>query len=771
MMSQAENQTPNGAPLLFGDLAKASKTKPFEMIDALWRNAPLVLALGIPLFIFFYLTLSVLVIPTYIAKGTILVKQLTEPGANGRERELIMGDVATYQRTLALRVLNTGLLAKAISSMKEDQKPAFLKGVKDPKTAAMILADKLTATQIDGTYIINVSLRGNKPHGLANTLDAVLKTLLQQLQIEQEDQYGKRLLYLHNEYDSLAALQESAKEKVIAMANKYGNKSFLRSSYTADLTKIELIQRLYYESAAQVLAKEGLMKKAEKDREELAKLDISPIAEEFVASSLGLNMIEQFNYAQQESLRSTIDGLTTNNIERLKVESNIQAMKDYQTHYRENLDAHTIQIQTAKRNLQLDGDVIKARNDYLASKTDADKLNEMLNQAEEEVSLTSEGVFEANELNLALAQLRERLIQVNTRIGEEELLAKAPIPVVIGQQPVASDTPDSKNGKKVLLLALLASFGLLAGLCLSHDALSESIQSRSELGAAIGGLGCDPIPNVELVNNETFTKICLKPGVPSEVPLRDLALRLILEHQRAGARIISFVGAHPGTGNSSIALSVARAISGSGFDVLLSELPSSRPGLAKIAGLPEAKQPDLTPWVSKTFDPESTTEIIPWIPGVPTDLVRATLNSFLENALKISDLILLDVPPLSSSDIARSAAVRSDVVIITASQSVANYSDVRSTVEWIAGGGVSAVSTVLNFQKENYFRARVISYLGILNTLLLNAKQLIDNLADSEILFVKKITESERYKSFRDRLLNLMKRLPSLSKDDRDAKK
>jgi Mrp family chromosome partitioning ATPase len=243
---------------------------------------------------------------------------------------------------------------------------------------------------------------------------------------------------------------------------------------------------------------------------------------------------------------------------------------------------------------------------------------------------------------------------------------------------------------------------------MAFDFFDQRIRCREELGAAVGGLGAEPIPSVgnEEMDPEFSKRQTLRSSNRASGPLRDLALRLILEHERGGAKIVSFVGTHRRTGNTSIALNVARAISSHGFDVLIAELPTPYPGLAAAAELSALKTPN-SPWGVKVQDPSSAVEIIPWIPGVSKDQVRMTIDSFLSNAAKVYDFVLLDLVALPTSDISRETSVKSDVVVITAAQDIALYGDVRNAVDWIVAGGVPAVTTVLNFTRPDTFRLRV----------------------------------------------------------------
>jgi len=262
-------------------------------------------------------------------------------------------------------------------------------------------------------------------------------------------------------------------------------------------------------------------------------------------------------------------------------------------------------------------------------------------------------------------------------------------------------------------MVLVLSFGLVGGVCLLFDFLDGRIRCREELGAAIGGAGAEPVPDTSSGGEDPgFANILLdRPGHPASLALRDLALRLILEHQRCGAKVFAFVGSHAQAGNTAVALNIARAISAHGFKVLLAEFPTPAPGLAAAAGLP-AKPAPPSPWGNKEADPESAVEMIPWVEGISEDRVRSSFDSFLASASKAYDAVLLDLVPFARSDIANEAALKSDVVVVTARQNVALFSETRNIVESSAAGGVPAVTTLLNFSRPDPLRLRALTLLA-----------------------------------------------------------
>ena len=704
-MSADRTPSRRSAPLERGTLENAKKSKPFRIFDFLWRRGPLILGLGVPAFVLLSLLLALFVRPIYKVDGTLLIKQTKEPTITGRERESIQGDIGVFQRTLVLRLMDREVLQNALDKIPDDKRPDFLKGLGSSDRAIYSLMSRLVAKEVERTYLINVSLAAGESRGLALTLYEVLSSLIDKLQAEQEKQYASRLNYLRSERDKISSRGTEEKKRILDLAGHFSNRSFLRADYATDLGKMNLIQKLYWEAQANTLSKAAVLDEAEKDRLTLGKASLEPFAEERVADNFGINQITQWTYGKSQELRATIDGLRPENPDRKYIEDRMASMNEYMANYKRRVGEETIKNLTEKRAFELASAVIKAKNAYDSVRQKSEQLGRDLAVANEEATEVSEGIFAANELTFGLGQLRDRLASINTRIDDVELEAKSPLPVTIDQLPIPPEKPASSNALKLRLIVLVLSFGFVGGTCLLFDFLDGRIRSREEFGAAVGGEGAEPVPaTTDEKEDPAFARILLdRPRHPAAAALRDLALRLILEHQRGNAKIFSCVGIHPRAGNTTIALNLARAISSHGFKVLLAEFPTPTPGLAAAAGL-DATSPPPSPWGNKETDPEGAVEMLPWVTGIPEDRVRSSLDSFLASATKAYDAVVLDLVAFPHSDISHEAGLKSDVVVVTGRQHVALYREARRTVASAAAGGVPAVTTLLNFSRPDPMR-------------------------------------------------------------------
>ena len=589
-----------------GELSSARPTKPFRLVDSLWRNLPLVLAAGLPLFLVFSLLTLPLTRPIYEVAGRLMINPIKQPVIGTRDRDVIEGDVGVFQRTLTERLLNREVIEDALRKLPDERRPAFIKGKGESDSAIYSLMSRIDVRGLDRTYLIDVRMSSGSPQGLAESLTAVLESFMRKLEAEQQRSYASRLGHLIEERGNLLDNASAQSRQLLDLAAGIEDKSFLLDTFTAHLSKVEGIQKQYWIMKAAALDKQAAYEEARRNRESLPGLSLQPFADERVSDNYGINQIEFWTYGQSQELRANIDGLTPNNPDRQYVEQRMEAMNDYLDDYKKRVREQTIANLRAKREFELDAEVLKARNAYNALEESTAELGRQLEQAIGEASRVSEAIFRTRELAHGLDDVRDRISSINVRIDDTQMLANAPLPVSIDQYPERPGEPTSTNAAKLQLFALVASFGLVAGVLFGMDYLDGRIRCRQHLGAAIGGQGCEPVPATSRDGeDERFPQLLVeRPRHPAALPLRELALRLLLEHQRAGARVVALASTHRAAGATGIALNVARALTGHGLRVLLVELPCPQPRLAAYAGLGGVAPPQ-SGWAGRHDDPHS----------------------------------------------------------------------------------------------------------------------------------------------------------------------
>ncbi len=255
-------------------------------------------------------------------------------------------------KELVQRLSDPAILKTALDNLPDNQRPRFLKGLGSSDEAIYDLFKHLTPKEIERTYLISVTLESNDAKGSAETLYAVVLSLIQQLEKEQEMQYDSRLQYLKSEWTNTSKRIQDAKNHILDIANHFKNRSLLRADYSSDLGKLGAIQQHYWEAEALSLTKKAELEEAAKDRDELAKISLDAFARDQVANNFGINQIEQWTYGKSQELRASIDGLQPANPDRIYTEERMKLMNDYLTSYKERVSNETIKNLTDKRKFE-----------------------------------------------------------------------------------------------------------------------------------------------------------------------------------------------------------------------------------------------------------------------------------------------------------------------------------------------------------------------------------------------------------------------------------
>lgn len=674
------------------------RRKPFHIPGLLARRGRLILGVGALLAAilapFFWLAGGA----SYRTEGVLLIDPGKEPTLNGRERETIPGTLGDYTRTLVSRLTARDVLLTALEQVPPTNWPSFLDATRPPAANVNRLAKELKIKEVLRTYLISAEISGESPRGLAPVLNAVLDTFIVKLRRELEQQNERRLTYLREEHDQIVSRIEAERARLLALADEVSNKAFLHENYTVHLSKLEQIQRLYWESEALRAQRAGDLQRTLADQDQLQRLSLQAYADERVADNFGINRIEQWTYEQLQSLRSNIDGLTTNNNDRSYVEARMEAMNTYLGRYKREVNDTTIRVMNEKRRHDLETEVVKASNALLAAKSSADAIGQRLESARVEASATSEAIFKATDMDFTVSQLRERLGAINTRIDDCEMESKAPLRISVDRPALPPTWPASNSRPRLALLAVLLAFGLVIGGVLGFELLDDRIRGPAEVEFALGGPAPDPIP---LLPGGRLERVLLDdPASPAGTALRALGVRLNRARLRHGARLFGFSGLDAGGGNTALALNIAQALGRFAPRVLL--LALDRPALAERAGVacPPAGADLLR-------DSEGLEKAIVRDPARGIDLAmialqgdplpsKVGLEDLVRHVRDRYDAVVFDLGPVPDDDLALAVIHHLDAVAFTVREDVTMFSSLRRALDAAATAGTPALTAVLN---------------------------------------------------------------------------
>jgi Mrp family chromosome partitioning ATPase/capsular polysaccharide biosynthesis protein len=670
--------------------------KPLDIKRFVLHRSPLIVLCGVLLFALLAPLLLTQVQPGYRTETHLMLTPNKQPTLQGRERDVITGDLRDHMRTLSKRISSYNILTMALENLPTEEWPAFLDPT-DPMTQNVYrLMSKVEAEEISGTYLLEVSIEAGAPKGLGPMLNSITESFLQQLENEQEDQYTRQLSYLREERERIMKNVTQHRAELVQLADDAGQRSFLHKTFDAHLEKLQLIQRSYWQVETDRIEKQRELDTVLLQNEKINELDLSPIAQQQVADNFGINRMELSTYDNLQTLRSSIDGLTPSNTDRQYVEMRMDAMGDYLVEYKENVSSNTLNMLVKQRTLKMDESRVKAEAAATAAEKARDYLRIQQTEAEKTASSISDVIFTAQEMIFNIDQLMARLSALDSRIDDNQLQAKAPLPMHVDRQAQTPELPFESNKSKLLIMAFILSFGFIGAGCFIFDLLDNRVRSRQDIERLLGGAIPDPVPLVEEENVANLPNAMRNGLLPNAAQAyRKLAVRLYREKPDAGARIYCLSGTDAQVGTSTMTVNLAECFAAYGNRVLLVDLNRAHPapfwipaheGLAsdtdfkKLIIQDEARNIDVLPAGQKQ-----------------TDVLPATrLYSILDEVRSQYDWVLLDCAPLLEDDTAQLAAQHSDGVLLTVREDMSFFSNLSRAKVLLETFEIPAMTFLLN---------------------------------------------------------------------------
>ena len=649
--------------------------KPIDLRWFIFHRGPLIAVAGLIVFALLTPLLLWQASPTYRAESQLMVTPVKQPTLQGRDQDAIPGDLRDYMRTLSNRILGYNTLLSAIERLPESDRPSFLKHDADPQKNVYRLMSRLEASEVPGTYLLQLSIEAGSPNHLGTTLNAVADAFLEQLGREQELKYARRLAYLNEERDRIVAQIETGRRELVQLAESAGQSAFLHKTYDTHLEKLKLLQEAYWVIETDRVEKQRTLDTVMLENEKLGALDLSSVAEKRVADNFGINRMEQWTYESLQELRSTIDGLTAENPERQYVEMRMEAMEDYLASYKTMVHSNTVDMLDEERHLEMDQTLIKAQAAAEAAARAAGHLKEEQSRAEHEASDISSVIFNAQEMLFNIEQLQTRLAALDSHIDDTQLQAKAPLPMHVDREAHNPEAPFASNTKKLLILAFALSFGFIGFICFLFDFLDNRIRTRSDIERLIGGAIPESIPRGCTAAPEVIRAY------------RRLAARLHREKKPDLGSVYCITGTAEQVGTTTVTRQLAGCFAEQGARAVVVDLNRSEPsgGSAETDSWPAAI------W----HDPDLDIDLLDALRLPASALCAARLVELLDELRAQYEWVLVDCAPMRTDETAQIAVQQADASIMVVMEDRSIYGHLLSTKQLLELYQVPAMTALL----------------------------------------------------------------------------
>ena len=351
-------------PLPYG-----KKSKPLDLIGFAKRYGLFILVIGSFLFT---LTVPIVLLmskPNYSVKAIMRIDPVMPSLITSSDDPQIINYYQDYARTQSQRMMSFDVLIKTVEKLTPSEKASlFPKGMPNDICANMLSFIIKTNPWI-GTHLIEISASSLKKEGLAPLVNKFMAVFLEKVRKNAEMQDNERLVYLKNKKQSLITEVSTIENKLIILTKEINTATF-SESFNISGKKNEQLQSLYIKALGDKITAKTQLDEKVKSNTEIKSLSLEPMVEEMVMKDASLNLTSSWTYQQQQQMRSSTDGLTKTNPDRIYIEERMNAMREYEKKQKTELNKNAHKILYGIRDFGLSKDLITAKNDLEKTTTD-----------------------------------------------------------------------------------------------------------------------------------------------------------------------------------------------------------------------------------------------------------------------------------------------------------------------------------------------------------------------------------------------------------------
>ncbi|TCD48547.1 AAA family ATPase [Chlorobium sp. N1] len=687
-----------GKPLPLGKPKKA-----FDVLGFVSRYGLFIVLLGG--FLFAMLTPLIFVVkkPYYEVHALMRVDPIVPTLFSSTEQSSIVSYYARYMNTTATAMTTIDILEKSLTAMEPEKREAlFPKGL-PMKTCAAILQGIVAVTPDGRSHVLDLKISGSKPDGLAEFLNALMQTYMEETRKNDNNSSTERLRFLYAQKNVITREMSTIQNDLDSLTRDIGTSSFSEPFNFAAKSRDNLLFT-YNNAMNERLSAEAEYEAILRTNTELKKISVEPLVNEIVLNSTALASTDSWTYQQLQQMRSTTDGLTEVNPERISVEGRMQSMKEYATDLRNDVRKNARQVIIGKRDIEMEKSLITAKNTYETNKSREDTLRLAMDRTGKEAQRISIGIHKGEYLTASWQNKFDLLNNIEKRITEIEIEKKAPLRISVLSEARTPGQPLKSNINKITLMLLFGSFGLVGAAFAAFEVFDETIRKSGDIKQALGHPPIQTIVNIRTPNAGDEMRYSIAPDDFRAHQIGNLAIKLYHEKEVANSRIILFTGTDKGVGSSSITVSCAKALSQLAEKILIIDADLEAAPVAESAEF-QIILPGLCDYLSGSHSLE---ESIITTEGENIDMMyagnltgkaipRQKIRELFEQLKQTYDFICVDGAPLLESHMTEHLAIHADIVALIALGDSSKFSDLKKSAELLVMLGVPTIAPILNF--------------------------------------------------------------------------
>jgi succinoglycan biosynthesis transport protein ExoP len=509
------------------------------------------------------------------------------------------------------------------------------------------LMRRLKVEPVAESYLVRVALSGSKPDGLADVVNAVVKSYLSRTAKRELEGTDIGFQMLERRQTELEQNIQHDQEQLAGLSQELGVSSVavgLINPYDKELADSNAALA---RARRNVLSAQARLDAVKAHRNRIKHADVEAKAEQLAASGTDTTIAKQQLIQKREEALVELSGLGPNHPGRKALESEIDTVnKELSSLDKASLDRARSML-TDSEQATSDVDISEAEAN-LEQAQDAEKGIEKELDGVKITAATFGGKYnQAVTIHEKLQREQKSLQDTQERMSLLRLKSQAPGVVALESSAMVPDMPEKSTRRIILVLFLFTALALGVGVPTTIDLTDQKVKTPDEYEAILG------FPPLGVASSSN--------GTTSQEKLRRIALGIVREWRTSGIRSFIFTSVREGS-NLSLSLALADELNELGVRALAIEASLARstprslnpPGFGSASGRSTKR---LAPKVPKTTALENRGKLASQANG-DSELQRMQngipvtfgyVREIVDRSLGNHDIVLLAGPPLLAS--------------------------------------------------------------------------------------------------------------------------
>jgi uncharacterized protein involved in exopolysaccharide biosynthesis/Mrp family chromosome partitioning ATPase len=701
--------------------------KPFDPISYIRRYLPIIALVSLFAFliIYIYIITGKQFSPRYSAEALLNINPYFSRILYKTEETEWIRSYEDWMRTQVNVLKSYPVLEKAIENHEAE---GFLWRHSDEtiQSAVNRLAARLDIKQIRETQIISISMVANTKEGLAEIINSVIKSYIDNERNLRIKENNFKLEQLTSEKEKIKKELEVSYQKLEEVSEKFGTAISDEKNLYVYIESLNDLRSSYNEILVKRINMQKKHEALNNMQEEIKNLDVSALANENMdKNEVLLDNLIHYNRKEQEIIEEMV-GLKAEHPRYIFLQKKLRELQAQSKNISNSLTEKQKNIIKDKMITDNEIESKEILNEYETLNSTEKQLKIELDKLQNDILDYNTAVLRASTRRQEITRLQGTLNRINERIDQILIESTSPGRMTIQSEALVPENPSVEKRPKLLALGFLGSLFIGVALALALGFLDNRINNTNDfekvLGFPITGHVIDA--NYDNIKSSDVYSVYNKhPDSFLYQQYTQISLQLQKEHREHGSKVFTFSSLKDGNGSSSLALNSLAAVNASKDRKLYIDLNTRNPLSTRY---PEFKNiSKINEFIENMGNKDQIFDSMSKFPFRALTASDGKYDSIIQQLSNIEqllnyikndyDYIFIDAPPLLMSSASLELASLSDVVILTPKFSSTNWNDLIRGIGILDHLGIKVISVVLNkvtYSKPDAIKKEIGEYYG-----------------------------------------------------------